>query len=86
MYYRISLKAVVGVLYTIIGGLNINKHRDHRAAVILNDAILIGVFFISMINVIISGFGMEYTNGPLQAYASYQEWVAEKGVIVRDYY
>ena len=50
----------------IIGGLNINKQRDHGTAVILNDVILIFIFLISIINIIISGFGLDYSNQPLQ--------------------
>ncbi|RZC34538.1 ninjurin-1, partial [Asbolus verrucosus] len=33
----IVLQLVVAILFVIIGGLNINKHRDHSAAIILND-------------------------------------------------
>lgn len=56
---------IVGVLFIIIGGLNINKHRDQTAAIILNDIILIFIFIISLVNIIISGFGIEYSNNPL---------------------
>lgn len=53
-------------MFVIIGGLNINKKRDHSAAIILNDIILIFIFLISIDNIIISGFGMEYSNQPLK--------------------
>ncbi|XP_015604251.1 ninjurin-2 isoform X6 [Cephus cinctus] len=62
----IGLQAVVGILYLIVGGLDINRERDHRAALILNDLILVGVFLISLVNVLVSGFGMEHSNQPLQ--------------------
>lgn len=53
-------------MFVIIGGLNINKERDHRAALILNDIILVFVFFISIVNIIISGFGLDYSSQPLR--------------------
>ncbi|XP_063908514.1 ninjurin-1 isoform X4 [Zophobas morio] len=62
----IVLQLIVAILFVIIGGLNINKQRDHGTAVILNDVILIFIFLISIINIIISGFGLEYSNQPLQ--------------------
>lgn len=52
-------------MFVIIGGLNINKSRDHRAALVLNDIILVFIFLISVVNIIISGFGFEYSNQPL---------------------
>lgn len=57
---------MVAILFVIIGGLNINKPRDHTAAIVLNDVILIFVFLISLVNIIISGFGIEYSNQPLR--------------------
>ncbi|KAL1130962.1 hypothetical protein AAG570_012203 [Ranatra chinensis] len=61
----IPLQICVGILFLIIGGLDINLPCDHQPANILNDVILIMVFLISIINVIISGFGMEHSNEPL---------------------
>ncbi|KAK0083489.1 hypothetical protein PV326_006699 [Microctonus aethiopoides] len=40
------------------------KPRDHWAANILNDIILIAVFVITLVNVAVSGFGMEFSNKP----------------------
>lgn len=57
---------MVAILFVIIGSLDINKKRDHTAAIVLNDIILIFVFLISIDNIIISGFGMEYSNQPLK--------------------
>lgn len=49
-----------------IGSININKKQDQRTAVILNDVILVTIFVISVVNVIISGFGIEYSSQPLR--------------------
>lgn len=57
---------IVGLFFIIIGSLNINRKKDQTAAIILNDIILILVFVISLVNVLISGFGMEYSSQPLQ--------------------
>ncbi|XP_015836954.1 ninjurin-1 isoform X1 [Tribolium castaneum] len=62
----IVLQLIVAILFVIIGGLNINKQRDHFAAYVLNDVILILIFLISVINIVISGFGLEYSNQPLR--------------------
>ncbi|XP_018321549.1 ninjurin-2 isoform X4 [Agrilus planipennis] len=62
----IILQLAVAILFVIIGGVNINKSKDHIAAIILNDGILILVFIISLVNVIISGFGIEYANQSLR--------------------
>ena len=55
---RSSLQVVVGILFLVIGGLNINDEPDQKAANILNDVIVVLVFLITLINVIISGFGI----------------------------
>ncbi|XP_037924828.1 ninjurin-2 isoform X2 [Hermetia illucens] len=61
----IVLQLIVGILFVVIGSLNINRKKDQTAAVYLNDIILVMVFLISLVNVIISGFGMEHSNQPL---------------------
>ncbi|XP_046672990.1 ninjurin-A-like isoform X1 [Homalodisca vitripennis] len=62
----IILQVCVGVLFIIIGGLNINNPPDCSTAIILNDIIVIMIFLISLDNIIISGFGMEHSNQPLK--------------------
>ncbi|XP_016927353.1 ninjurin-1 isoform X6 [Drosophila suzukii] len=57
----IVMQLLVGILFVVIGSLNINREQDQTAAVILNDVILVVVFIISVVNVIISGFGLEYS-------------------------
>lgn len=56
----------VGILFVIIGSLNINRKKDQTAAIILNDIILIFIFVISIVNIIISGFGIEHSSHPLK--------------------
>ncbi|XP_038121028.1 ninjurin-2 isoform X3 [Culex quinquefasciatus] len=62
----IILQLIVGILFVIIGSLNINRKTDQTAAVILNDVILVLIFLLSLINVIISGFGIEHSSQPLR--------------------
>jgi hypothetical protein len=50
---------LVGGLLVLLGSLNINKERDQRKADVTNDITTGLVFIISIVNVIISGFGLE---------------------------
>nr|XP_021206667.1 ninjurin-2 isoform X2 [Bombyx mori] len=61
----IVLQLLVGLLFVVIGGLDLNDHEDQPSAVVLNDVIVIFIFVISVINIIISAFGIEYSNNPL---------------------
>jgi len=61
----------VGVLFLIIGSLNLKKIADQRAATIMNDVILVLIFIISFVNIIISSFGMEYSSNPLKLVHDY---------------
>lgn len=56
---------MVGLLFVVIGGMDLNDHEDQPSAVILNDVIVIFIFVISVINIVISAFGIEYSNSPL---------------------
>jgi hypothetical protein len=60
------MQVCAGMIMLIVGGLDINNHGDQRAAIILNDVTLIMVFFILLINVVISGFGMEHSGARLR--------------------
>lgn len=57
---------IVGIFFIIIGSLNINRQNEQAAAIILNDVILVLVFLISIVNVIISAFGIEHSSKPLE--------------------
>lgn len=50
---------VVGGLLVLLGSLNINKERDQRKADVVNDVSTGLVFIITILNVVISGFGLE---------------------------
>lgn len=67
----------VGILFVIIGSLNINKKKDQQAAIILNDTILVFIFIISILNVIISGFGIEHSSQPLKLLDKEREKIHE---------
>ncbi|XP_026320496.1 ninjurin-2-like isoform X3 [Hyposmocoma kahamanoa] len=61
----IVLQLLVGLMFVIIGGLDLNDDDDRPSAVVLNDVIVIFIFVISVINMVISAFGIEYSNNPL---------------------
>lgn len=56
------LQVVVGVMFLIIGGMDINDPSQHKAADILNNIIVIFLFVISVVNVVLSAFGIEQMN------------------------
>ncbi len=56
------LQVVVGILFLIVGGLNINEEPDQKTANGLNDAIVIVIFLITLVNVVINGFGIRHTD------------------------
>jgi hypothetical protein len=60
------MQVCVGVILLVVGGLDINKQGDQRPALILNDVTLVMVFIISLINVIVSGFGMDHSGTKLR--------------------
>lgn len=46
--------------------MNINRKNEQSAAIILNDVILVLIFVISVVNVLISAFGIEHASQPLR--------------------
>ena len=52
-------QVVAGILFLVIGGLNINEGSPkQKTADILNDVIVVIIFIITLINIVISGFGI----------------------------
>ena len=46
---------IVGILFLVIGGMDINKKPSQRTADILNNVIVVLIFLITLVNVIING-------------------------------
>jgi len=60
----IIFQVLVGILFLVIGGMSINEHPNHRTANILNDVIVVLIFIITVVNIIISGFGIRAQDIP----------------------
>merc|ERR1711953_894112 len=65
----IVLQGIVGVLFMIIGAIDINddESQNQDTANTLNNTILILVFFITVINAFIGGFGIKDTEDRVPA-------------------
>ena len=57
---------IVGLLFLIISGMDINDLKSKSSANILNNVILGLVFVITLINAVISGFGIKHTDTSVQ--------------------
>ena len=58
-YFFLLFQVVAGILFLVIGGLSINDGSpNQKTADILNDVIVVVIFIITLINVVISGFGI----------------------------
>ena len=58
----IPLKVTTGLSILYIGTLNINKPKYCYRANFLNNAITAQIFLVSVINIVISAFGIEQVN------------------------
>ncbi|CAL4058752.1 unnamed protein product [Meganyctiphanes norvegica] len=56
------LQVVVGILFLVIGGMNINDPAQCRACDIINNITVVLIFLISLDNIILSAFGIEQMN------------------------
>ena len=57
---------IVGLLFLIISGMDINDLKSKSSANILNNVILGLVFVITLINAVISGFGIKHADTSVQ--------------------
>ena len=55
MDFDFEPQLIVGILFLVIGGMDINKKPSQRAADILNNVIVVLIFLITLVNVIING-------------------------------
>ena len=56
------MQVLVGVLFFVIGAMNINKEDQQKTANILNDVVVVIIFLVSIINIIISSFGIQHVD------------------------
>merc|ERR1712037_463365 len=59
--YQPCLVVLVGILFLILGGLDINDADHQKTANILNNTATVVVFLITLLNVVISGFNIQHT-------------------------
>ena len=50
---------MVGILFLVVGGLNINEEKHHRNANILNNTATVVVFIITFLNIVMGAFGLD---------------------------
>ena len=62
MNITFHFQVIVGILFIVVGGLNINDEDDQHRANIMNDVIVILIFLITLINIVINGFGIRATD------------------------
>ncbi|RXG71347.1 Ninjurin-1 [Armadillidium vulgare] len=53
---------LVGILFLIIGIIDINEPENHFSANILNNIAVVLIFIISVMNIIINAFGIRHSN------------------------
>lgn len=53
----LTMQVVLGVLLTFLGRYNLNSAKEQRKADVLNNVSIVIVFFITVVNVLISAFG-----------------------------
>ncbi|XP_055389898.1 uncharacterized protein LOC129618895 [Condylostylus longicornis] len=58
----IILQFMAGILFIIMGALDTERKFEQKVAVYLNDAIFVNVLLIFILNVIISGIGINYVS------------------------
>ncbi|XP_067126798.1 ninjurin-1-like isoform X4 [Centruroides vittatus] len=58
----IVLQIAVGALIVVLGSTDLNQAKNHRKADVLNNVVTLFIFFISIVNILISAFGMQETD------------------------
>ena len=52
------IQVLAGILFLVLAGLNISNAKHHKSATILNNVAVAIIFIITVLNVIISTFGV----------------------------
>ena len=50
---------MAGVLFLIVGSLDINNEKNHKAANIINNTATVVVFIITFLNIVMGAFGLD---------------------------
>ena len=50
---------MAGILFLVVGSLNINEEKHHRMANILNNTATVVVFIITFLNIVMGAFGLD---------------------------
>jgi len=58
----IIFQVLAGILFLVLASLNINDTKHHNTATILNNVAVAVIFIITVLNVIISTFGIHHTD------------------------
>ena len=56
------IQVLAGILFLVLAGLNINDAKHHKSATILNNVAVAIIFIITVLNVIISTFGVHQSD------------------------
>ena len=68
------LQILAGILFLVLAGLNINDAKHHKSATILNNVSVAVIFVITVLNVIISTFGVQQNDINWWMYIVQQLW------------
>ncbi|XP_003737707.1 ninjurin-2 [Galendromus occidentalis] len=60
----IILQILVGAFIVILGTVNLNREKNHVRANVLNNMVTIFIFIITVVNIVISSFGMKGSDTP----------------------
>merc|ERR1711923_83522 len=63
--FSLVLQGVAGILFLIVGGLDINDEKHHRTADVINNVITGIILFITIVNVVISAFDIQSSTSGL---------------------
>ena len=57
----------MGAFIVVLGTVNLNREKNHVRANVLNNMVTIFIFMITVVNIVISSFGMKGSDAPIFA-------------------